>query len=211
VTPDPRSITFIADARRRALTKAYRPAGGRVVKTPYPNTTELGADDAVVKGIDELAEELEKGAAIGCAAIRGVRGKYAPDDREAPVFRLLYPMEGRTTANQRWLPGESLAGVRIFTKQGETLPAVGDGVWAVTWLPQFEDHALHWAPIDVDRIECLKRSPAIGSRTLRRRLSTSWGTCPSRSGTRAVGGRSAARPLSRRMAPSHARSPAPYG
>ena len=66
------TLTLVRDARGRALTKRYHLRAGRVVKSNYPNVTEVVAAEVPVDGIDSLAAALDSMAADGIGAV--IRG-----------------------------------------------------------------------------------------------------------------------------------------
>jgi hypothetical protein len=141
----PETITFLVDVRGRPLTKSFRRVGGKLVKGAYPNVAEFRAVAVPVNDIVSMAAALTAVTGDGtAAAIRGTPGKFYPTNG-APAFRLLYPQEGLVAAR---------TGARIPLEKirKENLKPDDDTLWAVTWLPMFEDAPRHWAIFDVDRV-----------------------------------------------------------
>jgi hypothetical protein len=141
----PETITFLVDARGRPLTKSFRQVAGKLVKGAYPSAAEFRAVAVPVNEIESLAAALAAVANDGmAAAIRGAPGRFYPTNG-APAFRLLYPQEGLVAAR---------TGARIPLEKirKENLKPDDDTLWAVTWLPMFEDAPRHWAIFDVDRV-----------------------------------------------------------
>jgi hypothetical protein len=138
------SLTVVQDAAGRRLTKSFRRRGGQIVKSSYPNASEFRAFGVQVDGIASLATVLDELATDGCAAvIRGAPGRFYPSNG-SPVFRLLQPQEGLTSAK---------TGARISQHAIRKYSLVAEEHrYAVTWLPTFEDRPRSWVVFDVDRV-----------------------------------------------------------